>query len=259
MDLRPLHLFLAIPACASAVAALVASAVVTVVRDQPALHVGLGVATSVLVAIALVVVAAKVRERERHSTAAERRRVARELHDGLAQELAFLVTQARIVALSQPGIEGLRPLEAAAQRALDETRLAITGLTRESSETLDVAVEAAVEEVAQREGVEVELELERRIDVPAEVRDAIVRIVREAATNAIRHGRANALRIALSRGEGIRLEVVDDGVGFDPDGVAGAAGHFGLVSMAERARAVGGDMKVVSRPGAGTRIEVAVP
>ena len=235
MDLRPLHLRPVLAASAGAFAALAA----------------LGLAGRTVVA--------GERERTRSAVRAERRRIARELHDGLAQELAFLVTQAEILARAHPGAAGVDYLGAAARRALDEARAAMAGLTRETAETLDLAVEAAAEEVAHREGVELELELERAIDAPADVREALVRIVREAATNAITHGRANQLKIVLTNRDCIRLEVRDNGVGFEPTRLGNGHRGFGLVSMSERARALGGDLRVVSRPGAGTRIEVAVP
>ncbi|MDQ3867501.1 MAG: sensor histidine kinase, partial [Actinomycetota bacterium] len=202
--------------------------------------------------------AACERDRVRAAVLEERRRVARDLHDGLAHELAFLVTQAQLVARVQPGTAGLGDLEATAQRALDEARLAIAAMTRKTDETLDAAVAAVAEEIAQRAGVTVRLELDRGIDASAEVREAMVRIVREAVANAIRHGGAKELRVVLSQAEGIRLEVIDDGRGFDPVRVSTGGRGFGLVSMSERARALGGAFRVTSQPGAGTRIEVEV-
>lgn len=188
----------------------------------------------------------------------ERRRVARELHDGVANELAFLVTRAQLVALAHPEVDGLPELESTARRALDEARLAIAAMTRQSDETLDAAIAAAAEEVAWREGATVHLRLDRGITVPADVRDSMARIVREAVANAIRHGDAKELTVVLSQGDGIRLEVIDDGRGFDPGRPRVGGGGFGLVSMSERARALGGALRVTSRPGAGTRVEVEV-
>ena len=212
---------------------------------------------AVLVGAARALVACE-RDRVRAAVLEERRRVARDLHDGLAHELAFLVTQAQLVARARPGTAGIGDLEATAQRALDEARLAIAAMTRKTDETLDSAVAAAAEEIAQRAGVDVRLELDRGVDVSADVRDAMVRIVREAVANAIRHGAAKELTVVLSRADGIRLEVIDDGRGFDPGRASTGGRGFGLVSMSERARALGGAFRVTSEPGAGTRIEVEV-
>ena len=188
----------------------------------------------------------------------ERRRLARELHDGLAQELAFLVTQSRLLAMRHGELDGLRALEGTAQRALDESRLAIGALTRPGYEPLDVALAAAGEEFAQRTGTDVRFRLKPGVDVQPAVRDNVVRIVREAMTNAVRHGHARVVSVELENGNGLRLRVVDDGSGFEPDAGRPGAG-FGLVSMRERAEALGGRLSVASQPGRGTRVELVLP
>jgi signal transduction histidine kinase len=175
----------------------------------------------------------------------DRRRIARDLHDGLAQELAFIVA------------ETSGPAAKAAERALDESRRAIAALTRRVDEPLDVALLQAAEEVAHRVGTQVRFDGERVPDVPGETREALIRIVREAVTNAARHGGAERVRIELANGDGLRLRIADDGAGFVPG--ATRPGGFGLVSMRERAEALGGSFQVESEPGAGTAIEVVVP
>ena len=83
-----------------------------------------------------------------------------------------------------------------------------------------------------------------------------MRIVREAVTNAVRHGSASVVRVDFSNGQGLRLRIEDDGVGFDP-----AEAHpngFGLVGMRERAAALGGQLFLASTS-EGTQIEVVVP
>jgi signal transduction histidine kinase len=199
------------------------------------------------------------RERTESAVLEERRRLARDLHDGLAQELAFLVTQTRLLAMRHPRIRELEPIAATAQRALEESRLAIAALTRVGYEPLEVAVAAAAEEIAERAGVGVRLELAGGTDVPPELKEAMVRIVREAVTNAVRHGHADEVTVELENDNGIRLAIVDTGAGFDLNRRRERASGFGLTSMRERAEAVGGTFTVVSEPGAGTRVEVAVP
>ncbi len=189
----------------------------------------------------------------------ERRRLAREMHDGLAQELAFLLTQTRLLAMRQPDTPGLDQIESAAQRALDESRVAIAALTRPGYEPLEVAVAAAAEEVAGRAGVNVRFQLDNGIEASPQLREAMVRIVREAVTNAVRHGKTNEVTVELSNGNGIHLRVIDHGVGFEPSEANGGRVGFGLTSMRERTEALGGEFTVISRPGAGTCVEVALP
>ena len=186
----------------------------------------------------------------------ERRRLARELHDGLAQELAFIATQSRWLS-RQIGRPEIDPLVVAAERALDESRSAISALTRPLDEPLDAALAQAAEDVANRLGVRVKLALEEGVEVTPSAREALVRIVREAVSNTVRHGDATCVTVGLSGGDGVRVSVEDDGVGFDPAERNG--GGFGLTSMSERARALGGELSVSSGPGQGTRIEVVIP
>src|SRR4051812_30670254 len=187
----------------------------------------------------------------------ERRRLARELHDGLAQELAFIATQSRWLSRQPDGTGQMDPLVVAAERALDESRSAISALTRPLDEPLDAALAQAAEDVAGRVGVRLRLDLHEGIEVPASTREALVRIVREAVSNTARHGRASTVTVQLSGGAGVTVSVGDDGIGFDPAERDGDG--FGLTSMRERARAMGGELSVTSAPGAGTRIEVVIP
>jgi len=213
----------------------------------------------VLLAAAAREIAAYQRGIAAAATLEERRRLARELHDGLAQELAFISTQSRRL-LGQPGdSRRIEQLALAAERALDESRSAIRALTRRLDEPLEVALAQAVEDVAERVGIAVRLDLAQGVGVPVTTREALLRIVREAVSNTARHSRASQVTVTLDAGEPIRLSIVDDGVGFEPD--AEGDGHlgFGLISMRERAHAFGGELAIASRPGEGTRIEVVIP
>lgn len=186
----------------------------------------------------------------------ERRRIARDLHDGLAQELAYVVTQTRWLRAHDGDGETARALNAAADRALDESRRAIAALTRDVDEPLDIALAQAAEEVADRVGAEIRLDLERGGHVDPATREGLIRIAREAIANAGRHGQADEVVVRLSVNGQIRLEVVDDGVGFYPDDVR--PDRFGLVSMRERAASLDADFFVTSSPGRGTSVEVAL-
>ena len=181
----------------------------------------------------------------------ERRRIARDLHDGLTQELAFIGRNLWRLDRHSPVVDRL---EAATARALEESRRAIAALTDPLSRPLDVVLAEVAQEVTTREGGRVALSLARGLGVTPAEREVLVRITSEAITNAVRHGGANAVHVELkAHADGLRLRVVDHGRGFDPSSVP--PGHFGLVSMRERAEAVGGQLYVRSLPNVGTEVE----
>lgn len=186
----------------------------------------------------------------------ERRRVARNLHDGLAHELNFIVAQLR--RRTSSGDAELLQVLTAAERALDESRRAISALAITSPEPLEKALARAAEEVAERVGAQVDLDLETGIQVAPDAREALVRIVREAVTNAGRHGRAEHVAVRLANSHGVKLGISDDGRGFDPANTT-STGGFGIASMRERVDALGGRFRIESRPGEGTQIEIALP
>jgi signal transduction histidine kinase len=187
----------------------------------------------------------------------ERRRIARELHDGVAQELAFVATQARLFAKRPDSVE-IKYLAAAAERALEESRRAIALLARPAEESLDAAIVETVEELTSRVGSSARFLVDSDVTVPPHTRETLLRIVREAVTNAHRHGQAKVITVELSNGDGLSLRIADDGQGFDPTAVDDARG-FGLSTMRARARALGGALSVESRPACGTTVEVVLP
>jgi signal transduction histidine kinase len=183
----------------------------------------------------------------------ERRRIARELHDGLAQELAFIISRAHQLAAERE--EPATHIARAAERALGESRHAIATLARPIEAGLDSSVAQAAQEVAARERVSLELDLEPGVVVDDAVHDAFMRIVREAVSNAIRHGHARSVRVRLARADELVLCVEDDGVGLGD----GPGPGFGLISMRERAHALGGTLDVAPRRPHGVRVEVRLP
>jgi signal transduction histidine kinase len=195
---------------------------------------------------------------EHQATADERRRIARELHDGLAHELAFIASRTRRSA-RRPSSEGdSGELARAADRALDEARRAITVLSSARQQSLTSAVAQTAEDLTFRHGIGLTLELAEGIDTSADVTENILRIVREAITNAANHGKPSRVTVKLGCDDGVRLIVEDDGCGFDVAGELRSAG-FGLVSMEERAATIGAEFAVDSSPSRGTRIEVTLP
>jgi signal transduction histidine kinase len=189
----------------------------------------------------------------------ERRRIARELHDGLAQELAFVAAQGRSLSRNPDAIE-IKYLAAAAERALDESRRAIALLTHPPDEPLDRALVQTVEELVNRMGRRARFDVEEGVDVPPKTREALLRIVREAVTNAGRHGQAELITVELENGNGVRLRIADDGVGFDPGEIdLELQRGFGLTTMRKRTEAIGGRLRIGALPEGGTEVEVVIP
>jgi signal transduction histidine kinase len=183
----------------------------------------------------------------RRAAEGERRRIARDLHDGVAQELAFI--RRRAVRLA--GQPGARDIVVAADRALLDSRSAIEHLLQAPDEPLDRHLARQAMVIAARTGVSVTFSTSGSANVGPEVSEALVRILGEAVANA-RHGNATRVHIELSC-DPLRLRVVDDGTGFN---VAAKGPGFGLGGMQERATLVGAEFSVRSRPGAGTEVAV---
>jgi len=185
----------------------------------------------------------------------ERQRIARELHDGLAQELAYLARNLGSLrgAADEERLDGLRR---AVERAQLESRRAISALAAPGGQPFEVTLAEAVTEIAERYHIEVDLDLTSNVKLSAARREALVRIACEAVANAARHSGAGRVNLWLERrGSGARLRVSDQGHGFDP---AASGRGYGLTSMRERARSVGGELVISSVPGHGSQVEVAV-
>jgi signal transduction histidine kinase len=139
-------------------------------------------------------------------------------------------------------------------RAQEESRRVIGALAARVDEPLEQALAEAAREAAQRYGAAVDMELASGVSLSPREREAVVRIASEAVSNAAQHSGAETLRVYLERLEaGMRLKVVDDGDGFDEEQPRSG---FGLVTMKDRAEALGGKLRIDSRRGAGTRVEL---
>jgi signal transduction histidine kinase len=215
-------------------------------------------ATAVLVIGAVREISNEEATRIRTAVLEERRRVARDLHDGVAQELAFIATQTRWFLRTPDDPAPLGQIMDAVERALDESRSAIAALSRPIDEPLDLALGHAALDIANRVGARLQLDLDEDVDVPPDWRDALLRIAREAVANAVRHGRARTVGLHLHEDEGVWLRITDDGEGFDLSAPRSNQ-SFGLTSMRERAESLGGRFNISSAPGAGTTIEVVLP
>jgi signal transduction histidine kinase len=188
---------------------------------------------------------------------AERRRVAGNLHDGLAQDLAFIVAH-RTLLSAHLGAE--HPLTVAASRALAVSRAAITELWDSSASTVHEALESVAHELSHRFEVGVALDAHLDAELAPDMREHVVRIVREAIVNAARHGDAKHVSVSLRRtGEGVVLRVRDDGCGIAHAATDGAREGFGLRSMCERAAVRGGRLVLSEPANGGTELEVLFP
>lgn len=195
--------------------------------------------------------AAEVRSTwERAAVQDDRRRMARDLHDGLTQELSYIYAHSRRLAASDDRVAGI---SGAAARALDEARSAIASLTLAPTEGFSDVLLATTDGLASRYDAKVELDVDDTVPVLPAQGDAVLRIVAEAFRNAVLHGGAATVRVVVG-GLPLSLCVSDDGRGFDPAGDPGPG--FGLTSMRERAEACGATFGVTSRPGAGAVVQV---
>lgn len=183
----------------------------------------------------------------------DRRRLARELHDGVVQELGYIRIEAYGAA---PGLQ--ERLIAACDRGLDEARAAIDTLGRGADEPLAVVLQRAARQVVDRYGGRLVVDLDQAVTASADQRHALVRITREAVSNALRHGKAGRVRLRLLGEAGRRVLLLeDDGAGFDVEAVPLHSTGYGLISMRERALGLPGVLTIDSAPGEGTVVGVA--
>lgn len=196
----------------------------------------------------------------------ERTRLAREIHDGLAQTLAFLkLESARMQAYASKGdVAAVKRMLEACDKTLSDAyldaRQAIDDLRHIPDESLADWLELTAADFKTLTGIEVDVSdvYLRHVFSPG-VQAQLVRIVQEALTNIRKHAQAGAVTISmLERGEAIVLEVYDNGRGFAPEQTQPAS-QYGLRSMRERAESIGADFQIISRPGAGTTIRLHIP
>ena len=200
---------------------------------------------------------------EELATMKERNRLARELHDSVAQTLYGLTLQAEAAArnLTAGQIDeaagALREIRDSAQQTLQETRLLIFELRPPilEQEGLITALQNRLESVESRSGLKVQIMLDEVKQLSAGIEAGLYGIANEALNNILKHARAKSVKVSLKKqGEKIVLEIQDDGVGFDVNGMSGG---MGLNGMKERAEQFGGDLQIMS-DNKGTIIRVEV-
>jgi two-component system, NarL family, sensor kinase len=197
---------------------------------------------------------------------AERRRMAGDIHDGISQRLItlsyFLDAASHAVGRPAEVAEQLAQARELLGLALDEARSAIGGLRPPVLDDLGLA--GGLASLA-RSTPQIETEVELAdCRLPEHVEIALYRIAQECLQNILKHARASSATLRFDvLGEDVRLEVADDGIGFDTSAAA-ESDHdvmhgYGMQSMVERAELVGGRLQVRSRPGEGTTVTVTVP
>lgn len=217
----------------------------------------------------LVITNARLQTQVEHMAVLEERyRLAREIHDGLAQNLTFVGWRLdRAAALLQKGqwevLETeLEEIRHALREAYLDVREAIDGLRLnvEHKEGLVGALRDYIASFRTRTGLRVAFDVQ--VDpalIPPQVAVHLLRIAQESLTNVRKHAQATHVEVRLTReDEHLVLSIRDNGRGFDPT-LPRARGHVGLLSMQERARKLNGSFTLVSRPGEGTCVTVRVP
>jgi signal transduction histidine kinase len=199
----------------------------------------------------------------------ERKRIAAELHDSLGQTLLVVRNLALQGASSQPAgspvAAQFQEISAASAAALAEVRAISLALRPVELDRLGLSksVAAAAQRMGEASGIHFDLRIEP-VDglLPAGHEIHLYRIIQECLNNLVKHSQARTALIELKRGlRVLELAIADDGCGFNPAAEASPAhSHgLGLMTLVERARALGGLAVIHSRPGGGTRLDISVP
>ncbi len=205
-------------------------------------------------------------EREYRVILQERIRLAREIHDSLAQTLAYLkLTTAQMQnQLSQGDLHRLEQLINQSHQALTdaylETRQVIDNLRLTPADNMILLLESMTREFEKNSGLKVKRNFPASTpDVEPEVQAQLLRIIQEALSNIRKHARASSVALDLRAWKGtLVLEISDDGVGFSAEDVPEFSRH-GLRGMRERAELIGADFQVISKPASGTTVRIHLP
>jgi len=202
---------------------------------------------------------------EELATAKERNRLARELHDSVAQTLYGLTLQAEAAARelnsgqTEMVVEQLHEIRDSAQQTLKETRLLIFELRPPilENEGLASALRARLESVESRSGLKTQINVQDVGRLPAGVEEGLYGISNEVLNNILKHAHATNVIVSLTKKDNkVVLEISDNGIGFDPAS-SESQGGLGLKGMKERAEQFGGDLQIQSDKG-GTKVNVEV-
>ena len=205
----------------------------------------------------------------------ERRRIAREIHDGVAQSLAYLNLKTelldRLIDRNPPAArEQVGVVRQMLQTAMTELRRCIGDLRRPASghgPAITAQLRTLASTLNEMPNLELALQQVSGARLSPEVERSVIGIVREALQNIRKHADAKSVRVEVTRDDGaLRVLVTDDGQGFQMEERGqqheqehDSVQHFGLVQMRELAQELGGDVTIASRPGSGTRVEAIIP
>jgi signal transduction histidine kinase len=198
---------------------------------------------------------------------AERARLAREIHDTLAQGFVGISSQLDALSMCNDAEQSRRYLDLArkmARHSLTEARRSVMDLRASVLEGQDLAaaLQSGTEQWIAGSDVEVSIDVSgQQNSLPQDMEQHLLRIAQEAVTNVLKHAGAHKIWVKLHmEARRLYLRIVDDGRGFEQKDVfSDLAGHFGLIGMRERAERLGGELHLKSRPGEGTQVEVTVP
>jgi NarL family two-component system sensor histidine kinase YdfH len=198
----------------------------------------------------------------------ERQRMARELHDTLAQSLAGLIRQLDIanLHLAHQRPEQARAIvqeaSASARQSLTTARSAIDDLrttTATPGEFIEM-IEEEIERFITATGIPCTADLEALEAFPLPLYEHARRAIAEGLTNIARHAQAHRAWVCTAENEHVlTIDIRDDGIGFSPSEVAGQTGHYGLLGLRERMRLAGGQMEVSRAKGTGTSLRLQFP
>ena len=200
------------------------------------------------------------------AVAGERALLAQELHDSIAQSLAFLKIQVELLrdAMRRGDAECAErvvgELDAGVLESYGDVReLLLHFRTRADAEDIEAALRITLQKFRHQSGVSAELHTEGHgVPLPADARVQVLHVLQEALSNVRKHARATRVRVRVQQAPQWSFEVSDDGCGFDMGRSLGA-GHVGLDIMRERAARIGATLELRSRPGDGTRLVLTVP
>lgn len=197
---------------------------------------------------------------------AERKRIARELHDSVSQQLfassmiLSAINEQENLLKNNPAIASqLKNIERILNESQSEMRALLLHLrpVKLNTKSLKEGVEQLLKELSTKIQMTIKYDIEN-VDLPMSTEDNLFRIVQELLSNVLRHSKANELEVYLKKvDQRVQLRVIDDGVGFNLD--KENSGSYGLPNIKERIAGLGGNVKIISFPSQGTSVDISIP
>ena len=196
----------------------------------------------------------------------ERALLARELHDSIAQSLAFLKIQVQLLRSATDKAQAeqmqlaLDELDAGLKESIGDVReLLVHFRTRTNTDDIESALQETLQKFRHQTGLHTELKVcGTGLPLPSDVQVQVLHVVQEALSNVRKHAKASAVELVVEKGQYWAFSVQDNGVGFLPEAVLGSQ-HVGQHIMQERAKSIGATVRVTSEPDQGTRVHLRLP